>query len=306
MPFDGTFGAFCKVIRPSERVYPGYLGHFFRTSTYRKRVSALAAGANINNLKNEHLDGLELKLPPLREQRRVTAILDQADDLRRLRNRAIDALTRLQEATLSLAQTRAGPNMPAVTLSDVLAEVQIGPFGTLLHKSDYVSGGIPLVNPMHIMRGRIVPDPTYSVSTAKLKELERYVLRVGDIVMARRGEMGRCALVGPADAGFLCGTGSMVLRVDKDKADAGFLADYIGTPEVIAELESVSAGVTMANLNQQSLRAVKARIPPLSEQKKYSASKAKIEDQRKVTYQSLGHLDDLFSSLQHRAFAGEI
>jgi type I restriction enzyme, S subunit len=39
MPFDGTFGAFCKVIRPSERVYPGYLGHFFRTSTYRKRVA---------------------------------------------------------------------------------------------------------------------------------------------------------------------------------------------------------------------------------------------------------------------------
>ena len=56
-----TFGAFCKVVRPNKK-YTDYLGTFFQSDIYRRRISELALGANINNIRNEHIDSLELPL----------------------------------------------------------------------------------------------------------------------------------------------------------------------------------------------------------------------------------------------------
>lgn len=80
---NSSFGAFCKVIRPSENVDYRYLSYYFRSSDYRQKISHLAAGANINNLRNEDLDNLEIPLPPLPIQKRIAEILDAADALRR-------------------------------------------------------------------------------------------------------------------------------------------------------------------------------------------------------------------------------
>ena len=89
--FDGGFGAFCKVLRPGPDVHPHYFGHYFKTSSYRRVVSQLASGANINNLKKEHLDNLLIPLPPLPEQKRLAGILDAADALRSKRREALVA-----------------------------------------------------------------------------------------------------------------------------------------------------------------------------------------------------------------------
>jgi len=74
-----TFGAFCKVVRPKkELVNPKYVSFYFQTDYYRKKISNLAQGANINNLKNEHIDNLEIPLPDLETQNKIVAILDKA------------------------------------------------------------------------------------------------------------------------------------------------------------------------------------------------------------------------------------
>ena len=96
--FDGGFGAFCKVLRPNARAEPKYFAQFFKTPRYRKTISALAAGANINNLRNEHLDELLVPVPPLPEQRRIAAILDQADALRAKRREALAQLDSLTQS----------------------------------------------------------------------------------------------------------------------------------------------------------------------------------------------------------------
>ena len=90
--FEGGFGAFCKVLRPRKEVNPAYFSHFFKTPEYRRTVSFLAEGANINNLRNEDLDDLQIPLPPLAEQKRIVAkvdqLLSQCDELStRLRER---------------------------------------------------------------------------------------------------------------------------------------------------------------------------------------------------------------------------
>ena len=98
LDLDVAFGAFCKVLRPSRSVDPGYFGHFFRTHAYRRKVSSLAAGANINNLRGEHLDNLEIAFPSLDEQNRICRILDKADELRIACEQSIEELDKLQRS----------------------------------------------------------------------------------------------------------------------------------------------------------------------------------------------------------------
>ena len=98
-------------------------------------------------------------------------------------------------------------------LGDTQSTISTGPFGTMLHKADYVEDGIPLVNPMNIIGAEIVPSTKMMVSRATKQRLENYVLRKGDVVIARRGELGRCAVVTEAEDGWICGTGSFFLRL---------------------------------------------------------------------------------------------
>jgi hypothetical protein len=83
---------------------------------------------------------------------------------------------------------------PTARLGEV-ADVQIGPFGSLLHKHDYLEGGVPLVNPMHIDGGTIVPDRRHAIAPEKASQLANYRMAEGDVILGRRGEMGRCAVV---------------------------------------------------------------------------------------------------------------
>ena len=111
--FDGGFGAFCKVLRPGPDVDPHYFGHYFKTPSYRRVVSKLASGANINNLKKEHLDNLQILLPPLAEQKWIAGILDAADALRAKRREA-------------LASSTASSNPPSSTCSAIPSPIPWG------------------------------------------------------------------------------------------------------------------------------------------------------------------------------------
>src|SRR5258708_6283199 len=96
--FEGGFGAFCKVLRPTEKIDPRYFAQFFKTQDYRNRASSLAAGININNLRNEHLDDMRIPLPPIAEQQRIAAILVQADELRAKRRATLVKMDTLIES----------------------------------------------------------------------------------------------------------------------------------------------------------------------------------------------------------------
>lgn len=74
---DMSFGAFCGVIRPYRDLNPEYIGHFFSSKQYRDRISKLARGTNINNIKQEHFESIKIPLPPINEQRRIANKLDR-------------------------------------------------------------------------------------------------------------------------------------------------------------------------------------------------------------------------------------
>ena len=157
------------------------------------------------------------------------------------------------------------PKWQAVRISQILVELQTGPFGSSLHQSDYQKGGIPVINPASIKNERLVPIDRMAVGPATLKRLATFKLCAGDIVMARRGEMGRCAVVTRLEEGWLCGTGSLILRLPSCVC-ARFFVLLIGSPFVREYLGGSAVGATMQNLNQSILLNLIVGLPPLAEQ----------------------------------------
>lgn len=151
------------------------------------------------------------------------------------------------------------------SLDSLLKEFVTGPFGSALHKSDYVENGIPLVNPINIVDGMIIPDGKKGIDEGTLARLRRFALELGDVVIARRGDMGRCAAVTSNEKNWLCGTGSMILRPTPAVLPE-FLSLAIRSSYVVSFLETNSIGTTMKNLNQRTLLAAPIPIPSLQEQ----------------------------------------
>jgi type I restriction enzyme S subunit len=135
----------------------------------------------------------------------------------------------------------------------------------MIHQSDYVQGGVPLINPSHMIEDKIHPNEDVTVSKAMAKILDAYMIYDGDIVMARRGEVGRIALVTLHENGWLCGTGSFVLRfsseIPRDYLRVFFRSNYSRT-----YLSGEAIGTTMVNLNHGILKKMPIGLPPIAEQ----------------------------------------
>ena len=154
-----------------------------------------------------------------------------------------------------------------VRFSDLMNAMSTGPFGSMVHKSDYVSKGIPLVNPANIVNGKIIPSEKMMVSTDTAKRLESYTLHTGMIVIGRRGEMGRCAVVGENENGWICGTGSFFLT-PSSFLFVNYIQILFTTHYAKTYLGGESVGTTMSNLNHKILSKMPVPLPPLAEQKR--------------------------------------
>ena len=160
-------------------------------------------------------------------------------------------------------------NTNTVEISQIVDDIRIGPFGTMLHKSDYISAGVPVINPQHIKNNSIVPGNNVTISTDKAKGLSSYKLRYNDIVMGRRGEMGRCAAVTEKEDGWICGTGSIMFRLKED-FDAVFYAQILSSPDVVHYLEENATGTTMKNLNEEIAKHIP--VPHITRQQQKAIS----------------------------------
>ena len=146
----------------------------------------------------------------------------------------------------------------------IATTMQTGPFGSQLHQTNYIEEGVPLINPSHLVDGSIVSDDKETVTDETAKRLIRHRLMPGDVVFARRGEIGRCAVVGERESGWLCGTGSMVVRL-RD-CDARYFVRVFRSAGFSVLLMMNAVGTTMLNLNPSIVGRMKVPLPPLPEQ----------------------------------------
>jgi type I restriction enzyme S subunit len=118
--------------------------------------------------------------------------------------------------------------------------------------------------------------------------------------------MGRCAIVEQSELPLLCGTGSLFLRPDNARTESLFLCAILSSQPVKLNLERLSLGQTLPNLNSKIVEALTIPLPPRTLQREFARRVAAVEKLKTAQRASLAEMDALFVSLQHRAFRGEL
>ncbi|GAB3483655.1 restriction endonuclease subunit S [Polaromonas eurypsychrophila] len=248
-----------------------YAGDNPRWATYMLEFMNLgqySLAAAQPGLAVDTIQQLKLPVPPPDEQQVITDYLDvetvRIDTLIHEKDELIGLLKEARASVIDRAvqprQTKAAP------LKRYVKGIATGPFGSALHSEDYVSGGAFLINPTHIVLGKLAPDADVSLSNETARALSVYRFKAGDIVVGRRGEMGRCAVVPDDGEAYYCGTGCLMLFPDTSKVVPSYLAMVISSTPSKDWLSLESVGSTMENLNSEILARLPCFIPCIDEQ----------------------------------------
>jgi type I restriction enzyme S subunit len=296
---DLISGYHLALLRPfRERIAGEFLFRSLQSTGVQYQFHVDANGVTRYGLSHAAIKSVWLPEPSLPEQAAIVRFLDHAD--RRIRRyirakqKLIKLLEEQKQAIIHRAATRGldpgvrlkpsgvewlgdvPEHWEVRTLGQIASSFRTGPFGSILHQSEYVEGGTPVINPTHMREGRIAADRRCSVPPAVAKRLHNYVLEENDVVFSRRGELGRCALVRESEAGWICGTGSLRVRIKYADLEPEYLIQVLQMRWVGEYLSLFSVGATMDSLNTGILKGVVVPLPPVGEQRKILEMTAKM------------------------------
>ena len=252
----------------------------------------------------EALGSLLINLPPIPEQRRVASMLDEVAGLRDLRARALATAKTMRGEVVRKFFDR--PGRGTAVLGDLIVGYQNGlyvPAGdygegtSILRIADYSTGDV--LSRLTLRRVRI--------DTAQVR---RFGLAPGDIVINRVNAMshiGKSALVGPLDQPTVFESNMMRIEVDRTKIEPAFLLAWLGTGDAVTQIQaSAKQAINQASINQKDIGSL--RIPTVGpgEQRELLAAIGAIESLIGSAAEHLAKLDELFASLQHRAFRADL
>ncbi len=173
----------------------------------------------------------------------------------------------------------------ATTIGELCADgagfVRTGPFGSQLHRSDYVDddAGIPVVMPKDMVNGKIDQDSVARISKSTAERLSVHLLEAGDVVLSRRGDVGRSVAIKQADLPALVGTGSMRIHLGPTPAINPVYFQYLmQSRSVVDYLEGQAVGSTMPNLNGGIVTSVPLAVPPRAHQDAAARALGTIDD----------------------------
>ena len=303
--FTGLAGAYnvalVKVIK-KKHINTQYLLYYFRSVYFQRHLlENVGARATIPGFNKTELKNALINIPDESRQIYIADTLERIEGIIQVRRKELQTLDDLIKARFveMFGDPVSNPKgWEKKALSDE-AEIKIGPFGSLLHKEDYITGGHALVNPSHIVEGKIAPDDDLTISDDKYTELAAYHLREGDVVMGRRGEMGRCAVVD--QPGLLCGTGSLLIR-SKGDLSADYIQKIISFPSFKRTIEDMAVGQTMPNLNVPIVSAFQIIKPPKCVQEEYYAFVDQVDKSKAAVQKALDEAQLLFDSLMQQYF----
>ena len=245
-----------KSIVPHEDISSEYL--YYQLKYLKKKIQDMGSGTTFKEISAKKFATIQVIVPSLPKQERIVAKIEElfsqldagVETLKKTKAQlAVYRQAALKEAFTSFYDSK------NVEIVEIVNDIRIGPFGTMLHKNDYVSNGIPVINPQHIKGGKVIPSASVSISPEKAKELTAYELKSNDIIMGRRGEMGRAAAITDVEDGWICGTGSILFRL-KPEFDSVFYAQLLSSPDIVHYLEEHATGTTMKNLNEDIVRHI--------------------------------------------------
>jgi type I restriction enzyme M protein len=237
------------VLAPKDdRLLPELLPFICLSERFFQHAVGTSAGSLSPRTNWSSLAGFEFDLPPLDQQRRIAEILWAADDKLAASDTNSESAERYRATVLE--QQFSENNSAKVTLAELCGErgVRIGPFGSQLHAHEYVTSGIPVVMPSDLLSDEIITNNLSKVLQEKADELAVHKLELGDILIPRRGDLSKLGFVYPGQAGWICGTGTIRVRLPQSSSRR-LLFYALSRPSVTKWLERNAVGTTMPNLN---------------------------------------------------------
>ncbi len=174
--------------------------------------------------------------------------------------------------------------------------IHTGPFGSQLHAEDYVAQGIPCIMPANMKNNRVDLSNISFISDKDAQRLSKYLVKEGDIVYSRRGNVTLKALIRKNEAGYFCGTGCLLLRPG-NLFDSDYLTYYLSTPKIQSWIISQAIGATMPNLNTGILARIPFSGPEKDIQKKISSVLKAIDDKLELNNRINAELEAMAKTL---------
>lgn len=303
--FAGVCSTDILPIRPGARLDRNFLAHYLSQPDLVDFAASRTSGANLPRLSPSVLATFQVPLPPLDEQRRIAAILDRADSIRSKRRQVLARLDELPQAVL---RSLLAPSYRRIALGGLLCD---GPKNGLYRPATDYGSGTPIVRIDSFKFG------SSAIATASLKRLRitdveasEFALAPGDLLINRvnsREHVGKTALVGRLTEPTVFESNMMRLRVDRARLLPEYASEFMQTSDVRAQIGPMTKdAVNQSSINQTDVRNLQVPLPPIEDQRQFAASLESINKQRAHGQRALAADDELFASLQSRAFRGEL
>ncbi|MEX1077683.1 MAG: restriction endonuclease subunit S [Homoserinimonas sp.] len=284
-----------KLLRPSPELDTKFAFHYLSSLT-------LPNAGYSRHFK--FLKEVRVPVPPLPEQRRIAAILDQTDELRGMRCHALALLDSLVSGLVASITSRT--DWPVVRIHTV-AQTQGGL--TVNRKRAALPRSSSYLRVANVFRGSIDLANVKQIGVTEA-DLQRVALEHGDLLIVEghgnENEVGRAAR--------WSGDGTMVhqnhlirVRPNDDVLDSIYAEAFINSVHGRAYFRAVSKTTSGLNtINMTNVKEMPVNLPPIDVQRIFATQIASIKVLQDVHRAHLAKLDELFASLQHRAFRGEL
>ena len=303
-----------------NQVIPKWIHWQTKTRGFWTKCDALSRGTSgKNRIKPELFLTVRIPLPPLAEQRRVVARIEelsaQIHEARTLSQQAVDEAEAIVQArTTNLFDRLDHFDRVAIRTLGVSEEnpVQTGPFGTQLHASEFVESGVPVLNVGNVWPSGLRFDRLDHVLPEKASQLSRYSLKSGDLLFARSGAtLGKVCLVPDQCDGWLMTGHLFRVRFDESRINNRFaFAALRGARSIHEQVFGQVRGATRPGFNTTLLGNVKFPLPPLAEQRRIVAEldalQAEVDALKRLQAETAAELDALLPAILDRAFKGEL
>ena len=295
-----------KALMCDGKLHPEYLN--FCLAFLRPKLSAQATGATVKGITIDDIQNLCIPLPSLPEQRRIAAVLEQADRLRRTRRSALDlADSFLPTAFLEMFCSGERP-IESSLLEDLAATrpgaIRTGPFGSQLLHSEFVDSGVAVLGIDNAVNNCFEWRERRYISSEKYAALRRYTVFPEDVLITIMGTCGRCAIV-PSDIPMAINTKHLCcITLNQAKCIPRYLQSaFLHHPHVRRQLSVATKGAIMEGLNMEIIKGLHIPVPPLPLQRRFSALVEEHERLRVMQQEALRQAEHLFQTLLHDAFA---
>jgi type I restriction enzyme S subunit len=295
----------CKGIVPGPRLHYAYLYHYLRRS--RSKLQAMGTGATFKEVSAAKVKSVTIPLPPLPEQKRIAAILDKADGIRRKRQEAI----RLTEELLRSAFLEmfgdpvTNPKGWEVKPLQELVDVERGISYGVVQRGDEVPDGVPVARISNFADNVFALAPVVRTARQIADQYQRTYLQGGELVVSIRGTCGRVAVVPRAAAGWNVSREVAVVPLHAN-INAEFVRMVVLSPGGQRFITGNVRGIAQRGINLADLRDLPVPMPPKAELNAFNRLREVHARVLAQSHAGNGGDEALRVSLTQGAFAGRL